>query len=409
MMTKVFGKKLFGSRYEKIIRSIIIAVVLFGGLHEAGVEIFVAPFIIYLMITILTIGEMWQALAAEDNAQNMKNMIMMPFDNRGFVMSYVSSLGLYTFISRTMMVLALIFAVSRFDVIVAVNAVLCSINATFLAAVIFAQKKIRIMAVVWLTLVFGANYLCGTTVYYSAILVSSTVAAFWVLMMADAYSFYIGEGKKNQVVKGRKRASVFIYIFRYMKSHKNYMTNTLLFWIVAAVLPMFFKELMNIDPDFIKLVIPVGFAIVCMNTPIGVILSGDRALEQAVRVLPGQKKRFCLPYFGFILASNLIVETIYLVSSQIQIGGVSKELVLEAVFFAVQGAILAVLLEWFLPIRNWKIENDLWHHPRKYIIPVTMVLISGVVGIIPIAIYGLLVMLVLESAYLLYTVCFEGN
>lgn len=404
MMTKVFWKKLFGTRYEKIVRSIIINIALFGGLQGAGIRIAVAPFIVYLMTTAITIGEMWQALSAEDNSANIKNMIMMPFDNRGFVMAYVSSLGLYTFISRVMPVLAMVFAVSKIEALVVVNAFLCVVNGVLLTAVIFAQKKIRVIAVIWVGLIFVLNYVCGTTIYYSVVLLVSILIAFLVLMVADAYAFYIGDGKKSQVVKSRKNASVWVYIFRYMKSHKNYMTNTLVFWGVAAILPTVFKELADVDATLIKMVIPMGFAIVCMNTPIGIILSSDRSLEQAVRFLPGQKKTFCLPYFCFIAVCNLIAESIYLVSSQLQLGGVSKELVLAAMLFGVQSAILSVLLEWFMPIRNWKIENDLWHHPRKYIIPAIILVLSGAVGAFPVVVYGFLIVLVIESAYLLYSI-----
>ena len=27
--------------------------------------------------------------------------------------------------------------------------------------------------------------------------------------------------------------------------------------------------------------------------------------------------------------------------------------------------VLSVLLEWFYPIRGWKVESDLWHHPQQ--------------------------------------------
>ena len=401
MMIKAFGKKLFGNRYEKITRNIIINIVLYLGLQGTGVTLYVAPFIIYLMTMVLTIGEMWQALSADDNSRNMKNLMMMPFDNRKLVMAYVLSLGLYTFISRTMPILAIVFAVSKIDVLIVVNAILCVVNATLLTAVIFAKKKIRVITIIWIAFVFISNYLCGTTIIYSIILSVSTVAAFLILLFADAYSFYIGEEKKNQSIKSRKKASVWVYIFRYMKSHKNYMTNTLIFWGIAAALPTFFKGLADVDANFIKFVIPMGFAIVCMNTPVGIILSCDKSLEQAVRFLPKQKKTFCLPYFGFIFVCNLIVESIYLVSSQLQIGGVSRELVLAAVFFAAQGAIISVLLEWFFPIRNWKIENDLWHHPRKYIMPAIVIVLSSIVGMFPLAVYAFLILLVLESAFLL--------
>ena len=48
--------------------------------------------------------------------------------------------------------------------------------------------------------------------------------------------------------------------------------------------------------------------------------------------------------------------------------------------FALLSAVGSVLLEWYCPIRGWKIESDLWHHPRKYIVPAAMLLLAGLVG-----------------------------
>lgn len=44
--------------------------------------------------------------------------------------------------------------------------------------------------------------------------------------------------------------------------------------------------------------------------------------------------------------------------------------------FALQSAILSVILEWNPPIRDWKTESDLWHHPRKYVLPLVMLLVE---------------------------------
>ena len=65
--------------------------------------------------------------------------------------------------------------------------------------------------------------------------------------------------------------------------------------------------------------------------------------------------------------------------------------------------VLSVLLEWFYPIRGWKIESDLWHHPRKYVVPVIMLLLAGVACAWPVLLYVLLVLLAVEIAILLFT------
>lgn len=125
-------------------------------------------------------------------------------------------------------------------------------------------------------------------------------------------------------------------------------------------------------------------------------------LEQAVRFLPGQKRRFCIPYCMFIFSCNMAADVIFLCSWQIQNGGVTVPMIAGAVFFALQSAVLSVLLEWFYPIRGWKIESDLWHHPRKYVVPVVMLLPAGAASAWPMLLYVLLVLLAVEIVILLF-------
>ena len=78
----------------------------------------------------------------------------------------------------------------------------------------------------------------------------------------------------------------------------------------------------------------------------------------------------------------MIADTIFLISYEMQTGGITLPIILLAAVFALLSAVGSVLLEWFYPLRNWKIESDLWHHPRKYVVPMVMLLLAGLVGII---------------------------
>jgi len=51
----------------------------------------------------------------------------------------------------------------------------------------------------------------------------------------------------------------------------------------------------------------------------------------------------------------MAADVIFLLSWQIQNGGITVLMIAGAVFFAMQSAVLSVLLEWFYPIRGWKI------------------------------------------------------
>lgn len=162
------------------------------------------------------------------------------------------------------------------------------------------------------------------------------------------------------------------------------------------MLPMLFGRMEGI------FVLPVGFAILSLNTPVCILLSCDPALERAVRFLPGQRRAFGAPYCLFIFLCNLAADCIYLISWRLQVGSVAGIMPAIAVCFALQSAIASVLLEWNYLLRGWRIESDLWHHPRKYIVPVMMMLAAGIVGTVPRLMYVLFILLAAEGSILFW-------
>ena len=55
-------------------------------------------------------------------------------------------------------------------------------------------------------------------------------------------------------------------------------------------------------------------------------------------------------------------------------------ILMAAFCFALAGGAASVLMEWYFPIRNWKTESDLWHHPRKYVVPGILLMLAGAAG-----------------------------
>lgn len=110
----------------------------------------------------------------------------------------------------------------------------------------------------------------------------------------------------------------------------------------------------------------------------------------------GQGVYFCTRYIFFIFSVNMAENSVYLAAWQIWNGGLGSMEMMGAVLIALQSAILSVLLEWLYPIRNWKIESDLWHHPRKYIVPLIMLTVAGFIGMCPVGIWVLLCIVIAE-------------
>ena len=94
MTGKAFAKKLFGARYERLLQTILLDVIIFWGLYIAGFQVQIAASVRILMLSAFTAGVMWQALSSKDNAVELKHMLMLPQHDRKFIFSYVAVLGL---------------------------------------------------------------------------------------------------------------------------------------------------------------------------------------------------------------------------------------------------------------------------------------------------------------------------
>lgn len=395
MTGKAFAKKLFGAKYERLFQTLLVDLIVFLGLYIAGWKVQIAPAIRILMVSTFTAGVMCQALSSKDISVEMQHMLMLPSLHQEFVFSYVAILGVYTIFTKTAALLSILLAVSIWKPIEILGIFVCVIHAVLMAAAVYSLKK-RYVAVFWAASIITAIVLLGNKTWLILLLVMNGIFTVLILRRADGYDFYRQESEKSYIAKRQKSGSLWRYFFRYLGFHKNYLINTFVMWCVALVLPYFLGEIGGLT------VVPVGFAVLSLNTPVCILLSCDRDLEQAVRFLPGQKQAFFIPYGLFLFLCNMAADVIFLCSLQIQNNSVTVSMIFAAVFFALQSAVLSVLLEWFFPIRVWKIESDLWHHPRKYIVPVTMLLLAGAVLAWPALLPVLMILLVIEVVVLFF-------
>lgn len=289
--------------------------------------------------------------------------------------------------------MALFFAVHEWSAAQITVSLLCACNGCLMATAAYTmikRKKLVPIVLLWCGVMFLSLFFVRELVAFALIVIASLLLSTLRLLMTDAYVFYRPVSAQLLIKHTRRTGSVLLYLLRYLITNKNYLLNTAGLCVIAVVLPFLFGQFEGLN------VMPLGFAVLCLNTPICILLSCDPCLEQAVRVLPGQAGCFCTRYCLFIFSVNMAVCSVYLVSWQIQQGGVGCIDIITALLIDLQSAILSVLLEWFYPIRNRKIESDLWHHPRKYIVPLIMLLIAGLIGIWSVSIWVLLCIVLVE-------------
>lgn len=399
IILKALLKQLFGAKYERAIKSFVACIILFLAIHTAGINMEIATSILFLTATAVSAGIMWQALYSSGNTNRIAGLFMLPFTNREMTFSYVLAFAGYTMLTKTFPVLDLFFAVHEWSVLQIVVTLLCACNGCFTAAAWYTminKRKLMPIVALWCVGIFLSILFVQEIMVFALIVLASLFFSFLRLLMADAYVFYRPASAKLLTKRARGRGSIPLYLLRYLITNKNYLMNTAGLCVVGGILPTILGRFEGLN------VMPLGFAILSLNTPICILLSCDPGLEQAVRVLPGQAKRFCTRYSFFIFFVNMAVSSVYLVVWQIQHGGVGGMEIMAAVLIALQSAFLSVLLEWFHPIRDWKIESDLWHHPRKYVVPFIMLPVAGVIGMWPVSVWVLLCIVIAEVLSLLF-------
>lgn len=374
---KLFLKHVFGAKYEGVRKSIFVVAIIFSAVFAAEVKMEIASCVLFLTATVFTAGVMWQTLGSKSNMENLQGALVLPYENRQLVFAYVFSLSVYTLLSKSALILVLFFAVGSWRMEEVIIALLCALNGCLFAVMgyLFRKKAKCILVLLWFAGYVTAIFFVGNQVTFGIIIFVSLLVAAAFLFTADAYAFYNPGTARTVLKNSSKRGSFFIYALRYLWANKNYMVNTAGLCAVACVLPMVLNQLGSLN------VLPIGLAILSLNTPLCILLSVDRDLEQAVRMLPGQVIRFGMKYCGFLAVINMLLSSIYLLSWQLQFGNVSIRMLCVAGIFAVLSAVCSVTLEWVYPLRNWKLESDLYHHPRKYIVPAIMMLLAGIVSL----------------------------
>lgn len=371
---KLFARKCFGVRGERLVRCLVICAVVYGGLSMAVWRLTIAQSVLCLMAGVFSGGVMLRALIAVDNMAELRHLLMLPCAERAIVQGYVGVMAVYTLLTKTLPLLAVLLAVSVWSWSTVVVVLACALNGVLLAALFTGMQRVRWLIVLWGVVLIALLFIEAGDDALLPWLVVSMAGAVILLRRISVYALW----RSSWDAPTRKRAThglMLHYFLRYLLAHKNYLVNTVALWGMAAVLPFFLQEFAR---DFF--VAPLGFAILTLNTPLGILFSADSALERAVRALPGGVRCFCLPYAALLFNMNLIADGIFLVSWQCVIEAVDGRMLLAGICIAAQSALASVWLEWRHPLRNWRIESDLWHHPRKYLVPGLMLLLAVLIG-----------------------------
>ncbi|MFZ2259069.1 MAG: hypothetical protein WAV55_13250 [Clostridiaceae bacterium] len=324
-MTRILNanmKKFMGAKYERVIKTLVIWAILLFVLHSSEIRIEIAPIVVWLSTIVLTVGGFIQVLSSDDTIDSLRGQLMLPENPAKFHTAFLLSVALYTLFTKAGLLLVVYFAVSKFQLSAVIGFVVCFI-------------------------------VSGIVTYPLAFRTEKSMAVYHYIK--------------------HTRHSFISYLLRYLMNNKKYLANTVALWAFGSIFSVIMGK--NTPDSFL----PIGFALMCFNTPLGILLSSDRSLYRQVKLLPGQTAGVLLPYALFLTVINMIACGVYLTAWKVVLGSFSPIMLLFAVLFSIVSAGFTVALEIKFPLLDWKVESDLWHHPRKYIVPVIMLLIALVI------------------------------
>jgi hypothetical protein len=315
-------KKFMGAQYERVAKTLMIWAILLFALRSAEIKLEIAPIVVWLTTIFLTAGGFVQVLSSDDTIDSLRGQLMLPENSAQFHTAFFLSVAVYTLLTKAGLLLVGYFAVSKFQLSALIGFVGCFILSAVMTYLLAFRAEKRVT--------------------------------------------------KYRYLKHMRHNFVF-YLWRYLMNHRKYLANTVALWAFGLILAIVLGR--STFADFL----PMGFVLMCLNTPLGILLSSDKALYRQVQLLPKQTTGLLLPYALFLAGINMIACAIYLTAWRIAVGNFSPLMFLFAALFSIISTGLTVTLEIQFPLLNWQVESDLWHHPRKYIVPGMMVIFALVI------------------------------
>ena len=321
-MTRILNanlKKFLGAKYERVPQSFIIWVVFIFIARSMELSLAISPFILWLATVFATVGGFVQVLNADDTIDSLRGQLMLPESFALFHAAFSLSVVIYVLLTKAGLLLAGFLALSGFNLTAVIGFFVCFT-------------------------------ICGAVTY---------PLAFRSEKRAVPYR-YVNNNRHNFAA----------YLIRYLLQNKPYLSNTAVLWAFGCAFAYFTSS--NGFPN----ILPLGLAIMCLNTPLGILLSGDKALYKQTCLLPCQTVNVFIPYALFVAGVNAIGCGMYLTAWRLITGMLNPVFITMAALYAIISGFLTVVLEIKFPLLDWKVQSDLWHHPRKFVVPGIMILLS---------------------------------
>lgn len=308
--------------------------------------------------------------------EKVKNYISLPIKHSRFLLGFIISLFLVSFLERISLIITVVCLsgtslLVNISMVLAVSILCILINVWMLMLMNRKSKYELVLSVIIL--------LCSIFTIYFNIVVSLKlliIAAYCLVALVNILkneSIYIAitRSSKTLFTRFKYRGNYFMKI---LMNEKIYIINTVM--LIGTII---FLILIKMD-NFI--IWSFTWTVGAVNTPVLTMLSSDLHLRKHAEMISNRTDGIWKMYMRFI--------TIYFVSINIFIFALNVLInrdklipnIIALVILCIIEPSIAYLLESKFPLLKWQTKQELWKHPRKYIISITVFFIMTIIGMI---------------------------
>ena len=330
--------------------------------HLVGAKFSTSFQILLISTAIVTALSTFQLLYSYFSMDRVQAYYQLPLSLNRFKGSFLTVTFLLNLLERVL--LLILFLGVRLDLLQSFKLVLLSFLVVLSVFYIFIQFNTRPSllggVLISVTTVLTVFSLWVQQVSYMIFL--SALVAVFIFQNEDL----IAISKNDQLLVAKRRSGNYFWISLFQE---RYFSINFVFTLIFLLLIL----IQDYD-DPLKIIILLTIASV--NTPLTTLISADKDLIDHVKSLP-KSWFFYLMYYRVLLTYFLAVNLfVALLLKMVVMPDLGILFLLGVMILAVVEAFLHLLIEIYFPLRKWNLKRECWKHPRKYIVPSIVFLLS---------------------------------
>ena len=330
--------------------------------HVVGNKFSTSFQVLLISTAIVTALSTFQLLYSYFSMDRVQAYYQLPLSLNRFKGSFLTVTFLLNLLERVL--LLLLFLGVHLDLLQSFKLVLLSLLVILSVFYVFIQFNTSPSflggVLIFVTTVLTVSSLLVQQVSYM-ILVSTLLTVF-IFKNEDL----IAISKNDQLLVAKRRSGNYFWISLFQERYFS----------INFVFTLIFLFLILIQDYDSSLKIMILLTIASVNTPLTTLISADKDLIDHIKSLP-KSLFFYLMYYRvlltYFLSVNLLVAFLL---KMLILPDLGILFLLGVMILAVVEAFLHLLLEIYYPLRKWNLKRECWKHPRKYIVPSIVFLLS---------------------------------